>query len=146
MGEASAWKADAKRHARGLSRYAGVGVLNTITDFSVYLALEALGLAPLLANLGAFSCGVTQSYLLNARFTFGERGKPAATSVQGFFKFVATNLASLAISTAFIALLAGALGAFGAKIAAAVVTLFWNYATSAAYIFRRRKKSVGEAA
>ena len=54
-----------------LLSYSVVGVVNTLVHWCVFLGLVfAFSLAQGTANLLAFACAVTVSFILNARFTF----------------------------------------------------------------------------
>ncbi len=130
-----------RAHGGRMALFAGVGVANTVLDFAVFGALLAAGAPPLAANVGGFLCANLQSYLLNGRITFRRGGKAAPTSIAGYGKFAASHLASLGISSAFIAFLSGPLGAFGAKAASALFTFLCNYASSAFLVFAPRKKA-----
>ena len=125
-----------KAHAARASKFAGVGVLNTAVDFGAFAALTAAGVPALAGNLAAFVLANAVSYRLNGRFTFRE-AEPRL-SAAGYLRFASVHAVSLALSSGFIALFAGALGALGAKAAAAVFTLLWNYAASAFFVFRRK--------
>lgn len=135
----------ARRHWNRAARFAGVGVVNTVADFGAFLALTGLGAPSLAANAAAFILANAQSYVLNARFTFREGGAPAPVSPVGFAKFAGSHLASLAISTAFIAAFSNALGPLGAKIVAGAFTLAWNYGASAFFVFRRNPAKIDAA-
>jgi putative flippase GtrA len=124
-----------KTHGARFTRFAGVGVLNTACDVGVFAGLTALGVHPLAANAAAFLIANLQSYFLNARITFRSGGAEAPLALAGYAKFAAAHLASLAVSTAFIAALARILTPLGAKAASAVFTLAWNYAASAIFVF-----------
>lgn len=130
-----------------MMKFGGVGLVNTLTDFLGYAVLLAAGAAPLIANAFGFAAANAQSYLLNSQFTFREAGRAAQAAPAGYARFLAAHLASLAISTAMIALFADALGPIAAKAVAALFTFVWNYAASAIFVFRRRRAPVsGEAA
>jgi putative flippase GtrA len=134
-----------ERHASQGAKFAGVGALNTAVDFAVFLLLQGIGGVALAANFAAFLVANGASYVLNSGFTFRESGESAALSASRYVRFLSVHIASLAISSAFIALFASAIGPFAAKVCAAVVTLLWNYAASAVFVFRR-KSDTGSAA
>jgi putative flippase GtrA len=58
-------------------RFVAVGVSNTVLSWCVYATLEALGVPYLLASAIAFAVGALNSYVLNRRWTFHSRGRPA---------------------------------------------------------------------
>ena len=49
-----------------------VGVVNTLTSYSIYSLLFYLGVTPLICNIPAFVISVFVSYLLNNKFVFKE--------------------------------------------------------------------------
>lgn len=130
-----------KRHVAQSAKFAGVGALNTAVDFGVFLLLQGIGVVALAANLAAFLAANAASYFLNSGLTFRENGEGARLSASRYVRFLSVHIASLAISSAFIALFANAIGPFAAKVCAAVVTLLWNYAASALFVFRRKSDS-----
>ncbi|MCG7600448.1 GtrA family protein [Halomonas sp. McH1-25] len=68
-----------------LTRYIGIGVLNTIIHWTIFLALHMLfGRSQAISNFVAFGVAVTFSFFFNARYTFQAR----ATS-QRYLVFVA---------------------------------------------------------
>lgn len=132
-----------RTHGVRLALFSGVGVLNTTTDFLVFVALLAAGLPAVAANGLGFLAANAQSYLVNARVTFRSGGNAAPLSWRGFLKFAGAHLFSLFLSSAAIILLSDAIGALAAKFAAAALSVLLNYATSAAFAFAppRRRES-----
>lgn len=127
-----------------MARFGGVGVANSITDFSTYWVFVAFGAAPALANVAGFIIANLQSYLLNSRFTFSAHGRIAARSLSGYGKFLIAHLMSLAVSTVMILALAGNIGPLPAKAAAMGFTFLWNYTMSALFVFAERDIRSGE--
>jgi putative flippase GtrA len=125
------------RHVRGLMRFGTVGVFNVATEFTVFGLLIAAGAAPLAANAAGFLCANSQSYLVNARFTFRENGKGAPLSLGAYARFFAAHSASLGVSTMFLVALGPAIGLFQAKTLAVGVCFLFNYLISAFFIFGR---------
>lgn len=121
-------------HGPRAARFAGVGFFNTGLDFLVFIVLHASGATALLANCAAFLFSNAASYALNARFTFGAADE---LTFGGYGRFLSVHLASLALSSAFIAVFAGLVGALGAKAVAAALALLWNYFASAHFVFRK---------
>lgn len=114
-------------------RYASVGLLNTATDLACFLALHHwAGLGAELANIGAFVIAATQGYLVNQRWTFADAAGP---SWRGWLGYLGVNTAGVAISTATIYLLAGHLGAVGAKLVATVLVFAWGFLAARRWIF-----------
>ena len=57
-----------------LSRFASVGVVNTLVDFGLFLLLVALGMHAVPANLLSTAAGMGVSFAGNRRFVFGATG------------------------------------------------------------------------
>jgi len=127
---------DLNRHGGRLVKFAVVGVANTAIDFGVFLLLfYGLGWALLVANTLAWGAGVTNSYLVNSRWTFHDparRDRPARAAL-----FVAFNLCGLLLANAVIWTLALVVPAWLAKIGAIGATLICNYWSSQRFVFTR---------
>lgn len=54
-----------------LSRFASVGVVNTVVDFGLYVTLVSLGLGAVPANFISTAAGMAVSFAGNRRFVFG---------------------------------------------------------------------------
>jgi putative flippase GtrA len=62
----------AGRAIRQFGLFAGVGVVNTLVDFTVFAVLfRVFGVAPLPAHIVAYACGTANSFLMNGTLTFG---------------------------------------------------------------------------
>jgi putative flippase GtrA len=124
---------------RQFSKFAVVGVLNTITSYSVYgISTRWLGLDPLIANVVAFAVAVTVSYVLNKTWTFRD---PARVSVNQYSRFVGISAGGFAISEVSILVLHHALGvhdliAFSVGVGAA---MFWNFFANRRWTFARQQ-------
>jgi putative flippase GtrA len=115
-------------------RFGLVGVVNTAVDFAIFVLLYRwAGLDPLLANGMAFVLAVTNSYLLNHRWTFRRHNR--ALSFSGYARFVALNSGGLLIGTLAILLLGRLMPLEFAKLIAAGLTLLWNFTTSKLFVF-----------
>lgn len=113
-----------KQHRWRFTRFAAVGVLNTVIDFGVFYALTQAGIWPLAANVISFSAAVINSYILNKYWTFGHKTKPGAKE---FRNFAAVTVIGLALSSLTIYALAEAIGVYIAKAASIIITMMWNY-------------------
>lgn len=123
-----------KLYASQTVRYAATGVLNTTTDFVLFLvATYALNLPLLVANILAWLAAVSQSYVINKNWTFADSQKKN-TRFQWLF-FLLTNGAGLVISSVIVLTLAQYVTAIGAKAIATVVVFCWGYLISKKYIF-----------
>jgi putative flippase GtrA len=117
-------------------KFGVVGVANTALDFAIFSALTlGAGVAPTIANVVSYSCGIGLSFCINASWTFRDRGarRPAARLPM----FIAANLAGLAISTAVVALLARDYGPLPAKIVSVGVAFIWNFVFANFIVFRK---------
>lgn len=130
------------RSARQFVKFILVGFTNTAWDFGVYITLtrgpQPLRLDPLLANGVAFLISVTNSYLLNKRWTF--RDPDPRHHVQAT-KFLLVNAVSLAMYELLLYLLHRMLGVQDllAKACAVIVITGWNFTANKFWTFRERK-------
>jgi len=130
------------RFMKGLFAWIGFSqkaVHYTVVDFLIFAVLSAgLDFNVVLANVIAFSVAVTNSFVLNHRFTFGNRFD--GDFISAYFKFVFVNTGGLAISTATVYLLDGIVPALISKLVAIALTLFTSYFASHFFIYRTRTK------
>ena len=71
----------AREAAMLLSRFASVGLLNTLISLSVIMALDrGLHANPQAANAGGYAVGLTSGFLLSRRFVFRSAAGPRATA------------------------------------------------------------------
>lgn len=124
---------------RQLATYSAVGVLNTATDFLVFtLCISAFSINLLVANFIAFAIAVTQGYILNKRWTFGDSGK--SLGVRSYFFYVAINLGGLVVSSVTIVLLSNWTGPLLAKLASVFIVLFWGYLMAKRFVFANKSR------
>jgi putative flippase GtrA len=84
-------------------KFAVVGVLNSAIQYLVFLFLYSLtGTQYLLASIIGYVAGMTNSYILNRRWTFGSRNQKLLTELS---RFVAVNLISLGANLGLLYLL-----------------------------------------
>lgn len=112
-------------------RFAAVGAVTTCLDIAVFAALAAAGVAPTLANVASYSCGIALSYTLNRRWTFRRRG-----SLMQALKFVLATTSGLLLSTILLALLTKVIPPLPAKLATLPVVFLWNYYSTKLWAFR----------
>jgi putative flippase GtrA len=87
-------------------KFAVVGVLNSAIQYLVFLFLYGLtGTQYLLASIIGYAAGMTNSYILNRRWTFGSRNQKLLAELG---KFVAVNLISLGANLGLLYLLVSA--------------------------------------
>lgn len=123
---------------RQMARFAAVGVVSTVIDFSIFAALHyglAVGVVP--ANVASYSVAVVNSYVLNRSWTFAGQATGRAGPRQ-FLLFLGFNLGGVALSTLVVWLLAAAMPAMLAKTAALAVTFTWNFWTNRLIVYRAR--------
>ena len=129
-----------------------IGVINTIIDFALYLALQKHGVEIYLANIVSTSAALAVSYVLNKRFTYDA----AQQSNRAFVPFVVITLIGLWVLQPIIiyavraGLDVGAVrqllapltndydtlrNAIG-KLAATPATLIWNFVLYKKYVFK----------
>lgn len=114
-------------------RFVAVGVAATAVHVLVYAGLiEALGLAPLIANALGFAAGVNLSYLGHRHWTFGQ-GRPGAVA-----RFWVVALLGFALNSLWVQLVTGTLALpYGWSIPLiAGVTPILSFALSKAWAFR----------
>jgi putative flippase GtrA len=135
---------------RQFSKFAIVGVLNTVVDFLVLNALlwatgirEGLGLLAL--NTVAFTAALLNSYGLNKRWTFRDRGRDREAAK--FSQFVVVSLCAAVLNGATVSGISSWIAPpFGldpllwvnvAKAVATALTLLWNFVGYKFIVFRR---------
>jgi putative flippase GtrA len=84
-------------------KFAVVGVLNSAIQYLVFLFLYSFtGTQYLLASIIGYVAGMTNSYILNRRWTFESRNQKLLTELS---RFVAVNLVSLGVNLGLLYLL-----------------------------------------
>jgi putative flippase GtrA len=124
--------------ARQFIKFAMVGVVNTMTSFSIYfVGTRLLQMPPLLANAIAFVVAVTVSYALNKRWTFRDTRRVSASQ---YSRFVMINIVGLALSEIIIAALHHGLGwnDIVAFFGAVLIVMFWNFGANRLWTFSAR--------
>ena len=112
--------------ASKIVRFALVGLANTCIDLAAFFLLLKLAMPPLAANVGAWFVAVVFSFVANGFWSF-ERD-PGIRLHHSFLRFVSLGaLISLGVSSLSIAVLAGALGVWPAKIIGVVVAAVLNF-------------------
>ena len=107
-------------------RFALVGLANTCIDLAAFFLLLKLAIPPLAANVGAWFVAVVFSFVANGFWSF-ERD-PGIRLHHSFLRFVSLGaLISLGVSSLSIAVLAGTLGVWPAKIIGVVVAAVLNF-------------------
>ena len=122
--------------------FALVGVLNTIIDYSLFLAAYHLLQVPLVpANILSWIVAVSFSYVMNSNFTFAaESGRKLRWKDYG--TFVASGVVGLVASTATLVLASMFMEVWLAKIPSIAVAFLVNFSMSHFVVFRKRKPTV----
>ncbi|MEM7707639.1 MAG: GtrA family protein [Pseudomonadota bacterium] len=116
--------------------YGAVGVVNTLTDFLVFIVLLYLvEIHLLLANTLAFCVAVIQSYILNNYWTFGAVPRKVSHHRQ-LGAFLLVQMGALALSNVTIVLLSQYLNPMISKLFATVVAFAWGFVLSKRFVFR----------
>jgi putative flippase GtrA len=142
--------------------FAGIGVLNTLVDFSVFLVAreifrsdyfaQALGrtadfchcgtaekLALIPANVLAWLVAVSGSYVLNSLITFAlESGRQLR--LKSYASFVASGIAGLIANTATVYILSYFIPEVIAKLCAILASFLVNFSLSHFVVFRAGKR------
>jgi putative flippase GtrA len=117
------------------ARFSLVGVLNTLVDFAVFALLVRAGLHYLAAQVGAYACGLTCSFLLNRSWTFRYRGSgdPLLPA-----RFLLVNLCAWSVVELALLLLVGRaeLSALAVKVLATPLSLAVNFLGNRFWVFR----------
>lgn len=109
-----------------LGRFAAVGIANTAIDLVVFSICHHILQMPLVANCIAWCFAVVFSFVANSLWSF-ERD-PHSAVANSFFRFVSLGaLISLGVSNACIALSAGTIGVWPAKLFGLIVAAILNF-------------------
>lgn len=132
-----------KKHGEKI-RFGIVGVVNTLVDFGVLLALTSAGVPPAIANYPSSTAAVVVSFIGNKKYTFQTKGTKLKREISLFLLF--TFFCTLVLQPITILLVQWLLSPFGldivlvafiAKCFATVVTLVWNYYTYSRFVFKK---------
>ncbi len=82
---------------RSILRYGLVGMANTAVGYSVILAGLAAGLGDIASNATGYAAGLTLSFVLNRRWTFGERAVSRGAPMRFLLSFAVAYGANLAV-------------------------------------------------
>lgn len=123
-------------------RFAIVGTLGTILDFSVLIILKELaGFPTLLANTLAYGTGVINNFSLNRMWTYSDAHHKRVLVQFAQFATVSTggvllnNLIVLSLETPFSTLF-GEQGYIPAKMVATLIVVFWNFFVNRYWTFK----------
>lgn len=123
-------------HFSRFTKFSLIGVVNTLIDFALFtIFVIFFDWHAVPANIVAFLLALTNSYILNRRFTFkgymgSNRLAPQAA------RFLIVHVGGLILSTGLVWGFAGMIGPFPAKLVAIFITVFWNYTGSHHFVFK----------
>jgi putative flippase GtrA len=118
-----------------LFAYSVVGVLNTLSDFLVFMLLTSgLGYHSVPANVASYSVGVMLSFIMNRKFTF-RSSFYAFDLKRQFVRFCAVNLLSLGMSTALVYFFSQSMPPPLAKILSVPFVLMWGFLAVRTFVF-----------
>ena len=120
--------------------FAGVGTFGIILHMLVLLVALKLALLPFSMAQGvATAAAILGNFVLNNRFTFGDRQLRGARLWRGLALFAAISAVGAIGNLSVAAFLFGPqmTGWFLAGIVGAIMSLVWNYAVSSAFVWRR---------
>lgn len=123
---------------KSIIKFGIVGCINTAVDFITFtLLLTTLGMDKLVCQVGGYSMGIINSFVLNKLWTFNDK-KEKANTISQFVKFVIINLISLGISLVGLNILSNKLY-INVYVSKVIVTLFlqvFNYVVYKVFIFK----------
>lgn len=119
-----------------LSRYALVSLAALALDFSLYLALTAASMNPVLAGVIGYATGMGLHYVLSTRFVF-DAAATDKVHARLFGEFALSGVAGLAITALVIALATNVMGlpALLAKVLAAGISFLAVFALRRIVVF-----------
>ncbi|MBC7962617.1 MAG: GtrA family protein [Steroidobacteraceae bacterium] len=123
------------RHSIGeFLKFVLVGLLNTGIDVAFFFLLTWFGISFVVAQIVSYSCGASNSYLLNKIWTF----RSSSLSYGEIVRFTVVNLISLGISIVVLTLLHGRAGLelTAAKGVATVCALAVNFLGNKLWVFK----------
>jgi putative flippase GtrA len=119
---------------RSIVRFAGVGVVSTLSDLTLFKILTVLGVNVYLTTTLGFLLGLSVGFIMNGRFVF----KTERTSAR-YLKYGLISLGGLMLTQIIVHLLHVdfvLLTAFKAKLVAVGIVFFWNYGWSRFWAFK----------
>lgn len=123
---------------RQFIKFGLVGAMNTVIDYALFTTFfYLLNVHYLAANAMSFTIAVTNSYVLNRRWTFRSDNPNWRTEA---VKFVVVNIIGLGLSEMILFILVEHLGfhQLMAKALAIIVVLFWNFTGTRFWAFRHK--------
>jgi putative flippase GtrA len=138
-----------KSHYKSFSKFAVVGVLNTVIDFTVFaVLLYGFGVFFVFAHILGFLTANINSFVLNSIWTFKGLRREIWWRQAGIFFII--SLCGLGLSTLTLYLVVGGFAAFfpglwlphvWGKMFASGVSMLWNYSGSWLFVFQPSTES-----
>lgn len=132
-------------HSSVLTRFASMGVINTLVDLGLYVLLYTLGVMPVVANFVSTSAGLAVSFVGNRRFVFRSEGNRVREAVSfllvaGTGIWVIQPIVILAATAGLTELGVTTTALVGtiSKVLAIGVAAVWNYLLYSRLVFRNR--------
>jgi len=121
---------------KDLIKFAIVGAVNTLIDFTVLNFLSLLGLSIFWAIFFAYMCGAANGYLLNNHWTYRHLNKPS--TFIGFAQYASISFIGLGLTEVIVFVLTDWLHASlnVGKLVAVVLVFSWNFAGNRLITFR----------
>ncbi|OXM87517.1 hypothetical protein CF651_04805 [Paenibacillus rigui] len=122
-------------------KFGFVGGVNTTIDFGVFTLLTLAGVPYLAAQCVSFLCGNLNSYLMNRKWTFQQKGNGIGR--EGL-KFVSVSLLSLLLTTSLLVWLHQSLQypLLLSKLLSATAGMMVNYLGSRLWVFVKPQETV----
>ncbi|MDR7002115.1 GtrA family protein [Neobacillus niacini] len=120
-------------------KFALVGVVNTSIDFIVYAILTWFNVNYILAQCISYSAGVLNSYIMNRKWTFEQKGKGRKRE---FITFIGVNLITLVMTSCLLTLFYKHLGLslWISKLLVTAVCMGLNYIGTKKLVFTKWKE------
>lgn len=126
---------------KSVIRFIIVGCINTGVDFLTFTILYSfLGVDKLVCQVGGYSMGIVNSFILNKLWTFKE-SKSKVNAAAQFMKFVFVNIIALAISLIGLNFLSGKenINIYISKVIVTGFLQIFNYVLYKGVIFKNKK-------
>ncbi len=120
-------------------RFAVVGVISTLVDFSIFTALSFFGVAVIAANIAAYLISLAINFGLNHSWTFAKTAGDARIASL-VFRFLIVHAVSLTLSTVIVSLLAQSMAAPAAKAISIPIIVLWTYLGLRLWAFSPRRR------
>jgi putative flippase GtrA len=129
----------ARSHARRAAMFIAVGVLNTLIDIGTFTCLyQFAGFDVISSNVLAFLVAVTNSYIMNRFFTFGDR---RGGGVRRFARYLTIAVTAMTVSTAIVYLISQFTHPLIGKLVATVASTVINYIGSHRFVFTAEQRA-----